>query len=198
LSAEPQQTKTTRPESEEADGTDAETPEKTDAGWAALLAQLDDLNNKANAGDRRALEELRDLLDKHPEVCRHAGNLAEIAENSWLALLVEGSALGREATKRQLAALKAKLAGEHPTPIEQLLVDNITVAYLAQRHAEIREACDSGGSIQQAAYRLKRSESALRRYLTAIKTLSTLRAKVPAGLAPLKGLKLHDPAQKAS
>lgn len=163
---------------------------------ASVLARLNELSAKANAGDRQALEELRNLLDEHPEVYRHVGNLAEIAENSWLDLIVEGNALGREATKRQLATLKANLAGEHPTPLEQLLVDNITVAYLGQKDAEIREACDSGGSPQQAAYRLKRSESAQRRYLAAIKTLATLRAKAPAGMAPLKGLKLHDPEQK--
>lgn len=169
---------------------------KPKATWAALLAQLTELADKANAGDRQALDGLRQLLDRNPDVCRHVGNLSQIAENSWIDLLVEGDLLGREATKRQLAALKKNLAGEHPTPLEELLVDNITVAYLAQRHAEIHEAGDVGGSLQQAAYRLKRSESAQRRYLAAIKTLSTLRAKVPAGLAPLKGLKLHDPSQK--
>ena len=194
-SAESPRAKTTPSKPAEADGPDAENS-PANAGWAALLAQLNDLNAKANAGDRQALEGLRKLLDEHPEVCRHVGNLGKIAENAWLDLIVEGDLLGREATKRQLAALTQNLAGEHPTPLEQMLVDNITVAYLAQRYAEIHEACDSGGSAQQAAYRLKRSESAQRRYLAAIKTLSTLRAKVPAGLAPLKGLKLHDPGQK--
>lgn len=196
-SAEPQQAKTAPPEATGVDGADTEnSPEEGGIGWTVVLARLNDLNAKANAGDRQALEELRKLLDEHPEVCRHVGNLGKIAENAWLELLVEDNALGREATRRQLAALKSKLAGDHPTPLEQLLVDNVTVAYLGQKHAEIREACDSGGSAQQAAYRLKRSESAQRRYLAAIKTLSTLRAKVPAGLAPLKGLKLHDPGQK--
>jgi hypothetical protein len=43
----------------------------------------------------------------------------------------------------------------------------------------------------QASYRLKRAESAQRKFLSAMKMLTTLRAAVPKGLAPINCLRLY-------
>jgi hypothetical protein len=60
-------------------------------------------------------------------------------------------------------------------------------------HAEIQAASPAGGSLEQAAFKLKRAESSQKRLLAATKTLATLRALVPAGLVPARPLRLHDP-----
>jgi hypothetical protein len=59
-------------------------------------------------------------------------------------------------------------------------------------HAEIQAASPGAGSLQQAAFRRRRAESALRRHVSTVKTLATLRSLLPAGLAPAHPLRLFD------
>jgi hypothetical protein len=79
--------------------------------------------------------------------------------------------------------------------LEKLLVDEIGLCYLAQRQAQIA-ASATGGSVVQAAFRLRRAESAQKRYLASMKTLANLRALVPAGLVPQNGLRIHPESRK--
>jgi hypothetical protein len=76
------------------------------------------------------------------------------------------------------------------------LIDLIGVTWLATQHADIEAACPPGASLGQAAFRLKRAESALRRHLSAVKTLTALRTLMPQGLVPTQPLRLRDPDQK--
>jgi len=195
--AESQAAKPETEPAEPADETDRGSTAKADPA-AALRARLKDLTTRANAGDQRALAELRVFLDDHPEVAEHVGNLAKIAERAWIGLVVDEGVLGRETVKRQLTKLKAELAGDHPTTLEQLLVDHIATCHLAEHHAQMLAADATGGTIPQAVLRLKRSESAQKRFLAAIRTLTTLRARAPAGLAPLGSIKIHSPSEKTA
>lgn len=102
-----------------------------------------------------------------------------------------------ESIKRHLAELKHDLAGAHPTPLESLLIGQIASAWLAVQHAEL-EVSASGGSVQQRALRLRQAESAHKRFLRTVQTLTTLRAKLPAGLVPLHHAKLHDPERETA
>jgi hypothetical protein len=162
---------------------------------AALQAMLSNLVAQANTGDRQALTELRHFMDRHPEIEESVGDLARMAESAWLDLLVGQNKLARESVQRLLVKLKRDLAGQHPTDLEKLLVDDIGICYLAKRQAEIA-AAGSGGSLTQAAIRFRRAESAQRRFLSAVKTLTNLRALVPEGLAPLNPLRLHPEGRK--
>jgi hypothetical protein len=53
-----------------------------------------------------------------------------------------------------------------------------------------------GVSASQTAVNLKCAESAHRRYLNSMKTLTTLRALVPRELLPASPVKVFDPAKK--
>jgi hypothetical protein len=163
---------------------------------AAFRAALAGVVARANAGDRAALAELRAVLDRHPDAQQAAGDLARLAEAAWLDLVAAGNALAREALQRELARLKADLAGPHPTGLERLLVADVCVSYLAKRQAEIAAASPAGGSLPQAAFRLRRVESAQRRFLTAVKVLTKLRALVPEGLAPRSALHIYSEARE--
>jgi hypothetical protein len=156
----------------------------------ALRKTLDGLVARANTGDRQALDALRRFLDAHPEVHETVGDLTRLAEAHWLDLLVGAEVLARESVQRQLASLKGELTGSHPTPLEKLLVEEVGLCHLASRHAQMTAAGSAGASLAQAAFRLRRAESAQRRLLSAIRTLATLRALAPAGLAPLNHLQL--------
>jgi hypothetical protein len=92
--------------------------------------------------------------------------------------------LAVESVQRRVAQLKAELGGPCPTRLECLLIDQIAVTWLATVHSEIQAANPGAGSLQLAAFRLKRAESSLRRHLSTVRTLAALRSLLPAGLAP--------------
>jgi hypothetical protein len=110
-------------------------------------------------------------------------------------LLTGGSPLAAESIKRRLTALRNKLAGPHPTPTEELLVGLVAVTHLAHHQAELA-AASSGGSLEQANFRLRRAESTQRRHLQAVRMLAALRALLPGGLAPVQPIRLHRPAEE--
>ena len=142
------------------------------------------LVRNASAGDLASLTELRRTLDTQPEIWERAGNIALLAERAWIDAVSEGNKFLEESVHRRLDTLKAEIAGSGPTPIEKILIDLIGVTWLASFHAE-SAAAQPDGSAQQAAIRSRRAESAQRRFLRAIKMLTTLRALVPRGLMPI-------------
>lgn len=164
--------------------------------WDSLLADLKRLSKRANAGDRDAVAEIRRLLDDYPDLVEHLWRLSDRAVDAWLDVLVGPDHVARELTTRQLAAIKGNLAGESATQLEKLLIENIGITYLALLHATTSDAKDTRGSFMESAAAIKRVESAQRRHLAAIKALATLRAKLPAGLMPIRGLRLHNPEQE--
>lgn len=166
---------------------------KLDAAF--LKATLEDLAARANKGDRNALGQLRCFLDRHPKVHATVGDLTRRAEAAWLDLVVGDDVLARESVQRELAVMKAKLTGAHPTIMEKMLADEIAVCFLARQHAEVAATSAGKGSLAQAAFRVRRADSAQRRYLASLKTLATLRALVPEGLAPLNSLRVYPEEQ---
>lgn len=154
---------------------------------AALTAALQGLVQRANAGDRQAVTDLRQALDEHPEIWQSCGNLSKMAERAWLELIGGDQVLSVESIKRSLKELKADLLGPHPTVIERVLVDSAAISYLALRHSEISAANPGSQSLGLATLRLRRCESAHRRFTSSLKILTLLRAKAPEGLVPLNG-----------
>jgi len=171
---------------------DAE-PSSTTPAEPRVSAELRVLVQSAQAGNPAALPHIRKILDDHPEVWRHVGDLATLAERAWIAVLAADHPVAVESMKRTLAEMKADLAGENPTRIERLLVDQVVACWMEVNYLESVSADPGRGSLDQSAFRLKRLESAQRRYLQALKSLTELRALAPGGLTPAKALTLHDP-----
>jgi hypothetical protein len=105
--------------------------------WAAE-ARL--LLGRARDGDVTALPALRSLLDGRPELWRDVGDLAQHAELTLVRLAVGDDLFAQEAVRRQLAALKAELAGPSPGPLTRLLVDRVGVCWLQAHHADLDAA----------------------------------------------------------
>ncbi|MBA4190664.1 MAG: hypothetical protein C0467_21980 [Planctomycetaceae bacterium] len=164
----------------------------TDDEARRLRQRLEKLNARANAGEPGAMGELEAFLKDQPEVLAAAGDLARHAEKAWIDLLVGADSFTRVAVASQVERLKAELAGPDPSPLEKLLVDHVVVAHLAERQAELI-ATQTAGSIPQAAFRLKKAESAQRRFLLATKSLATLQALQSQATRPVKGPRLYDP-----
>ncbi len=88
-------------------------------------------------------------------------------------------------------SMQVELAGEHATRMERLLVDLVIACWLEAKYLESVSADPGRGSLEVAGFRLKHLESAQKRYLGALKTLTSLRALAPAGLTPGQALRLH-------
>jgi hypothetical protein len=137
---------------------------------------LEVLVGRANQGSPTALACLRQLLERCPEVWQEVGNLTRHAELAWTRLIGGDNKLVLEAVKRHVARMKGDLAGPAPTPVEQLLIEQVTLSWLASRFAEISAAAPGTSSLGEAKVRFKRVESAQRRHLASLKTLTELRA----------------------
>jgi hypothetical protein len=150
-------------------------PMHTEADWRVLTAIL----QKANGGDQKAIEALRNFLDENPQVWKQAGNLARIAEKAWIVAIANNDALGAEAIKRELAHIKQELIGENPSVVEELLGDQVLATLLEVKYLESVSAESKGSQVTQATLLLKRLDSAQKRHLNAIKSLIQVRKLLP-------------------
>jgi hypothetical protein len=133
---------------------------------------------RANAGNESCLAGLRQILDSQPEIWQQIGNVATLAEGAWIDLMAAGNKLAEESVRRRLTALKADLAGEKASPLEQLVIGHIGVTWLAANRAET-EAAQPAEALPRASFRLKQAESAQRRLAGAVRTLAVVRALLP-------------------
>lgn len=151
---------------------------------AADLQELQEIVRKANAGDQRALSQLRQFLDRNPGVWRHVGDLARVAQTAWISLISGGDTLSAEAVRRQLRELRQDLLGDAPNAVEKLLADSVIATWIEVKFLESASA-ESGGTLTQTSHLLKRLESAQRRHLAAVKQLVQIRKLLPnAGALP--------------
>jgi hypothetical protein len=77
----------------------------------AVATELRALVQRAQAGEAGVLPLLSAILDEHPEVWQHAGDLAVLVERAWITLVAGDNPLAVESLKRTVAAMKADLAG---------------------------------------------------------------------------------------
>src|SRR5262245_41680555 len=162
----------------------------------AVTAELRALAKRAQAGDAAALLRLRELLDAHPEVWRQVGDLAALAERAWLAVLAGNNPLTVEAMGRSVAAMKAELLGERPTPVERLLVEQVIARWMEVKYCEATSADPGRRSPEPPGLALTRLESAQKRHLGAIKALADVRRRAPAGRAPSPEGQRHEPRRQ--
>ena len=148
-----------------------------------------ELARRAGGGDKDSRARLREILDHNPELWKAAGDAGAFAVREWVELVAGGNALAAESIPRKLAELKASLAGPSAAPLERLLIDYVGVTWLAAQHGEMG-AAQAGGSLEQARLRLRRAESAQRRFAGAVKTLAMVRALLP------KGVVVEEPADQ--
>ena len=157
------------------------------------MTDLHTLVQRAQAGDATALPQIREILDSRPDIWHHMGDVSSLVERAWIALLAADNPLSVESMKRTVAEMKAELAGEQPTRLERMMVEQVIANWMEVKYLEGSAAAAGRGSLEQANFRLKRLESAQRRYLEAIKMLTSLRAMMPSGLAATKPLKIFEP-----
>jgi hypothetical protein len=141
-----------------------------------------DLLRRAAKGDTATLPAVRKLLEKAENIDLMGGNLARCAETSFVKALSGEDLSVREAIHAKLAALRKDLLGEHPTPVEVLLVERVAACWLQVQDADIRYAQGQKDmTFRQGDVNQRRMDAANKRYLAALKALALVRKlAVPA------------------
>ncbi|MCE5239797.1 hypothetical protein LLH23_15120 [bacterium] len=147
-------------------GTKGAASSKTEKEFAALA-------KRAAQGDESAMpairEAMRGLWDQVGDVAKQT--LRTVLEKYYGQDLVF-----REGVERRLKSMTAELAGADPSPLELLLADRIAVCWLHMQYAEAIYAQNLKDlNVHWAEHYQRRIDRAHRRFLSAIKTLATVR-----------------------
>ncbi len=133
---------------------------------------------RAQTGDEEAMPALREILDDVPSIRDALGaDLQRTVEHAISKSLGgEENLAFQEGLKRKLAAMREELEGPLPSPTERLLVDRAIACWLQVEEADLRYASSVGScTLEQSNFYQKRQDRAHRRFLTAMKTLATVR-----------------------
>ena len=150
----------------------APAPAPFDPGEAAALL------NRARAGDASCVPALRSMFANAEDksLLDACGSPAAWLENE-LARTAAGENLAiREASLLKLAAVRGDLEGPAPSPIERLLAERAALCWwIVHRFESASLKPDDNPTIRQAEYHQHRVDGAHARFLSALKTLATVR-----------------------
>jgi hypothetical protein len=135
-----------------------------------------ELWQRAHKGDESTLPALREML-KTPHWIEAWGNLAKHVENALIRKCAAKNLALIEGLHKKLEIMRGELAGPASPPLESLLAERIVTCWLHLNFVEMIFAGvgKDGASQNQAMIYQKCIDRAHRRYLSAIKTLATVR-----------------------
>ena len=144
--------------------------------------ELKALMVSAHEGDASVLPKIREILDEAPSLARKFMDPAKITERSAVDLYSTGEdLLVRETIPRVLKQMRSELAGEHPTPLESLLVDRVVATWLQVQCYETLYAQNAGKmNLVQSDHHQRRMDRAHNRHLSAVRALAQIRKMGPA------------------
>ena len=147
------------------------------------VGRLRDLFTKAEKGNRKVVPEIREILQKSPDLAWQFMDFATLAERHFIERMTKDKDLAsRETMEFQLAAMREEIAGENPSPLERLLAERIVLTWLQIQLFEGLYASSMFKSmtLAQGSYYQKRLDWTYRRHLSAIRTLAQIRKMGPA------------------
>ena len=140
--------------------------------------ELTEFLKKASSGDRSVLPELRRLLDQSPEFRQLFGDLGHRATTAWIDVAAGENLLRRGALTRQVAALEREIGGPSPSVLERLLAERVAVCWLELNCLDPAVSEKKEIPLNLAEFYDRRLDRAHRRYLSAIRSLATVRRLV--------------------
>jgi hypothetical protein len=147
------------------------------------VERLAELVEKAGKGDKKPLPEIRNILKESPELAWRLMDIAKVAEWRYTEVMLNEEDFGlKEVLRCQLAAMREEIAGDNPSPLEQLLAERVVLTWLQIQLFEDLHASSMSKSIAiaQGNYHQKIIDQAHRRHLSAIRTLAQIRKLSPA------------------
>ena len=157
----------------------------TTAADAATLVrnQCTALLKRVQDGDKKALPDLRRLLNESPELWNELGNIAMQARRLWIELAAGKNEVTKEALWRHLADLTLELSGPSPSMLERLLIGRVVTCWLQLHYRDFLAAQSTQSTFRQCEYLQESQERAQRQYLSAIRSLATVRRlQLPAAV----------------
>ena len=129
---------------------------------------------RARKGDESTLPALREML-KTSRWLEALGNLANHAENALIHKMATKDLAVSEGLRKRLEVMRCELAGPASPPLERLLVERIVTCWLHLYYLEMIYANLDSMSLDLAKHYQKCIDRAHHRYMSAIKTLATVR-----------------------
>ncbi len=151
--------------------------------WRDTVGRLRELVKMAEKGTKKAIPEIRKILEESPELAWRYMTLAKLAERLFINKMSKDKDLAaKELMEYQLAAMREEIAGENPSPLERLLVERVVATWLQIQLFESIYASSlyQNMTIAQGNYYQKRLDQTYRRHLSAIRTLAQIRKLAPA------------------
>jgi hypothetical protein len=96
----------------------ADVPEVPSPEIMRLAAEIENAAKLADRGNQKALVVTGQLFDKFPVLWDDYGNLASAAEGALVDLYAGQRVLTREALRKRLAEMRARLAGPEASPLD--------------------------------------------------------------------------------
>src|ERR1019366_9412038 len=158
-----------------------------------LNEHLRDLVARAETGDKAVLPQVKQMIQVHPQIVDHFGDIAKVAADLWLSLYAGNNVLLAEATREKMVAWRGLLSGTNPSPLEILMIEQITVCWLQSHYAEAMYAQALEAKAGPAIVRELRphQEEGQRNLIQSIKHLAELLDVLP--MTPPGTLQLHVP-----
>lgn len=140
-------------------------------------SSLADLVKSANAGNTSAVQSLRDVLDRNPEVWRQVGDLARHAEEMLLKRIAREHPFLLECVKRHANDLRKQI-GEGGPVLERLATERIVFCWLELSLIDAEYPGGATGGIAQARYVQTAKSAAQKRFDAAVRSLLLIRDKL--------------------
>lgn len=142
-------------------------PKLSPAEFHAIVGEI-------NSGDLARLDEFRAALADFPGFVEGSGCPARALTDRLIKRYSKNAGV-QEAARRKLRSLRRELHGPNPTPLERLLVERAILCWFeANTYDAINEASPKA-ALPVRRFLLQKSESAHRRFLSAVRTLATVR-----------------------
>ena len=146
---------------------------------ASVLTALGQLVDEAKAGNADVLPEIREILDRYPEIWRHYGDLAKHTASKWLTLIAGDDTCIRESAIRTCKELRAKLLEAGDSPLEQLLTDRIIVSHLMVSFFDSALAVAIEAPESKIRFLQQQLDRAQKRHIEAMRGLTEVRKLLP-------------------
>ena len=150
----------------------------------ATAEEFASLIERALSGDAASISAVQALLADGKvgqALVDTVGSPAEWLRQSLILQASEGNVLAQEAMRRKIAAVRAELEGESPTPVERLLAERASLCWFMANWHESVFTNAGGWPEHQAELQQRKIDRAHARFLSAVRTLAQVRKlAVPA------------------
>ena len=149
--------------------------DQTNQPLGDATAEINVLLTAASRGDVSVLPQLREFLDKRPDLWRKTGDLAAHAREALTQAACQHDLLGAESMRRRMQELDEQLLAGSVEPLERLLVENCVLCWAALNLAELASVAGEREGVRQGAAVQKKLSQIQGRFHAALKNLATMR-----------------------